>query len=756
MITCVRHRHNHCVTMARCCGLCGCLDRGGYCDVSVNDDDDDVGARSTQERGRVQSDLELGIDMTSELGSGSSLTSLASPLSVAPVEERHVQLALQRRAMALKRCERDAFGAATLYKDRDGSETYDAVAQSYARRVEPMPPDVREAIAASLSTHFLFSDLTESDLHEFIDSFVPRPVARGALVVQEGSVTSDGNDEFFVIISGELDVMVSGVGVVASLVAGDNFGELALMYDAPRSATVAATTDALLYSINRLEFRYIVIAADLVHLATQETSEWLATVPLLEVLPPRTRAALAERLQRVSFPEARYIFRQGTPGDVMYIVVSGSVVVTTTTPGVKVDVQICELGAGDFFGEGALLTAGGQRSANVVAGPNCVCLAMSKETFDDVLLEPRGGVSEELEAVHAQRVRRSRALAVAPSIPTRLAASGDGGEGSSAAGAVGGVAAAAAAAAAAGAAQGSASSSVELSHLERGGEGSSAAGAVGGVAAAAAAAGAAQGSASSSIELSHLEPIALLSPRTVKGAVFFCRDRAAAADRFVVVEQVCKSAAIQAERASAASCAAEALRALRHPFVESFLATLQDEHSLYFISAADPRDDVLSVLRHGAMRGGAGEVGALTEEARVRVVTFAAACLTSALDYLHRFELVHRNISPQSLLLSTRGCVVRALVRHQIRRRSHARALARSLAQVRSPRRLLPRQAHFDARVHLLRIGADTPPARDDPRQGVRRLRGLVGRRDRTLRAVLGPRNAVRRRRSAAKLQAHP
>ena len=714
MITCVRHRHNHCVTMARCCGLCGCLDRGGYCDVSVNDDDDDVGARSTQERGRVQSDLELGIDMTSELGSGSSLTSLASPLSVAPVEERHVQLALQRRAMALKRCERDAFGAATLYNDRDGSETYDAVAQSYARRVEPMPPDVREAIAASLSTHFLFSDLTESDLHEFIDSFVPRPVARGALVVQEGSVTSDGNDEFFVIISGELDVMVSGVGVVASLVAGDNFGELALMYDAPRSATVAATTDALLYSINRLEFRYIVIAADLVHLATQETSEWLATVPLLEVLPPRTRAALAERLQRVSFPEARYIFRQGTPGDVMYIVVSGSVVVTTTTPGVKVDVQICELGAGDFFGEGALLTAGGQRSANVVAGPNCVCLAMSKETFDDVLLEPRGGVSEELEAVHAQRVRRSRALAVAPSIPTRLAASGDGGEGSSAAGAVGGVAAAAAAA------------------------------------------GAAQGSASSSIELSHLEPIALLSPRTVKGAVFFCRDRAAAADRFVVVEQVCKSAAIQAERASAASCAAEALRALRHPFVESFLATLQDEHSLYFISAADPRDDVLSVLRHGAMRGGAGEVGALTEEARVRVVTFAAACLTSALDYLHRFELVHRNISPQSLLLSTRGCVVRALVRHQIRRRSHARALARSLAQVRSPRRLLPRQAHFDARVHLLRIGADTPPARDDPRQGVRRLRGLVGRRDRTLRAVLGPRNAVRRRRSAAKLQAHP
>ena len=308
----------------------------------------------------------------------------------------------------------------------------------------------------------------------------------------------------------------------------------------------------------------------------------------------------------------------------MYIVVSGSVIVTTTTPGGKVDVQLCELGAGEFFGEGALLTAGGQRSANAVAGPNCVCLAMSKETFDEVLWEPHGGVREELKVVHAQRVR-SRA------------ASGGGGEGSGAA----------------------------------------------------AVAGAAQGPTIPNLELSHLEPIALLSPRSLKGAVFFCRYRVAAAERFVVVEQICKSEAIRADRVSAASCAAEALRTLHHPFVDSFLATLQDTHSLYFVSAAEPREDALSVLREAAMRGGEGpEAGSLTEEARAHVVTFAAACLTSAIDYLHELELVHRNISPQSLYFTARGYVVRSCMYARYRLRSPApsflhprtRSLARSLA----------------------------------------------------------------------------
>ena len=94
-----------------------------------------------------------------------------------------------------------------------------------------------------------FSACSRKDLRKVAKRSEDRRVAAGTTIVNEG----DNGSEFFVILDGTVSVSRQG-RKLATLGPGSGFGELALLVDAPRNATVVADTDVGLVVVGQHEF----------------------------------------------------------------------------------------------------------------------------------------------------------------------------------------------------------------------------------------------------------------------------------------------------------------------------------------------------------------------------------------------------------------------------------------------------------------------------------------------------------------------
>jgi CRP-like cAMP-binding protein len=98
----------------------------------------------------------------------------------------------------------------------------------------------------------------------------------GTEIVREG----DAGDRFYIVSSGRLEVSTAG-GPLRSLGPGDWFGEIALLRDVPRTATVAAASDVTLFSLERDEF----VGAVTGHPASVEAADAVVAARLGAVRP---------------------------------------------------------------------------------------------------------------------------------------------------------------------------------------------------------------------------------------------------------------------------------------------------------------------------------------------------------------------------------------------------------------------------------------------------------------------------------------
>jgi CRP/FNR family cyclic AMP-dependent transcriptional regulator len=130
----------------------------------------------------------------------------------------------------------------------------------------------------------------------------------------------------------------------------------------------------------------------------------LRSVPLFSSLDLKATSELGAFLTIHDYPKSATIFRKGDPGDAMYLIDLGKVQISITDADGS-DVTLAELGAGDFFGDMAMLDGQG-RSANAIAIEDARLAKLSRDDFISFMRnDPR--VTLELLTTLTGRLRRT-------------------------------------------------------------------------------------------------------------------------------------------------------------------------------------------------------------------------------------------------------------------------------------------------------------------------------------------------------------
>lgn len=104
------------------------------------------------------------------------------------------------------------------------------------------------------------------------------------------------------------------------------FGELALLYNAPRAASIQADSESLLWMLDRNTFNNIVKEAS--QKKREKYEKFLSTVPILQSMDHYERSKMADAIKETKAAKGDHIIKQGDLGEAFYILVDGAAVAT--------------------------------------------------------------------------------------------------------------------------------------------------------------------------------------------------------------------------------------------------------------------------------------------------------------------------------------------------------------------------------------------------------------------------------------------
>ena len=239
--------------------------------------------------------------------------------------------------------------------------------------VEHTPP-TEKLLLDTLAKHWLFSGIEEkSVLRGIVNVMTEKKVTTGTNVI----VQKEEGTEFYVLSEGLCSVTVDDKLLDHQLGPGKAFGDLALFYDSPRTATVTALESCILWVLDQKTFRHFLMRRSNAFIRDNVT--FLKTVEEFADVDEEQIANLANAMNPMTFSDGEYIIKQGDFGNIFYILKNGKCKV------VENDTEKDHMmEKGDYFGERALVE-NDVRSASIIAVGDVECAGIDKQTFNEIL-----------------------------------------------------------------------------------------------------------------------------------------------------------------------------------------------------------------------------------------------------------------------------------------------------------------------------------------------------------------------------------
>ena len=262
------------------------------------------------------------------------------------------------------------------------------VAPVPAKRDAAEALDPRRAARGLVSTP-LFGCLGARPLRRLIEATRLVRLTEGQVLFRQG----DRADALYVVAEGAVVPIAEGPETaertrLSVLEPGDFFGEIALVTDEPRNATVEALVDSQLLAIDREVVRSLladepeVLAVLLGFLRERLVMRVLATSPLFEELPRADAEQLIRSFRLLEVEEGSALVEQGAPARALFVVLAGALRVVQQRDGAHK--ELAQLTAGEPCGEMSLLDIA-PAVASVVAARKSWVLLLPRDDFDRVV-----------------------------------------------------------------------------------------------------------------------------------------------------------------------------------------------------------------------------------------------------------------------------------------------------------------------------------------------------------------------------------
>jgi cAMP-dependent protein kinase regulator len=261
--------------------------------------------------------------------------------------------------------------------------------EDFKPRIIEKTEEQKNKIKSRILSSFLFSNLESNELEIVINAMDEAHYNEGESVIKQG----ENGDCLYIVEEGNLDCTKHFTDdgeekYLKTYIPGESFGELALLYNAPRAASIIAKTKCDLWVLDRETFNNIV--KDAAQKKREKYESFLKKVDILSTIDSYELTQICDAVKSGVYMKGDYIIREGESGDVFYILEEGECIASKRLEPGKPPEEIKRYHSGEYFGERALVR-GEPRYANIeVVSDTCRILSLDRNSFKRLLgpIEP--------------------------------------------------------------------------------------------------------------------------------------------------------------------------------------------------------------------------------------------------------------------------------------------------------------------------------------------------------------------------------